>query len=259
MAWRFPRHVISNNNVIEIDDINEDFRAVGEEASAELNEHNWAADSWNNRLTDLSDGVAVRVWDNGLDVAPGIYAAPAPGQPTGAEFTTGCYVVQEEQTWQAIPNLSLTINSTGGDLWVLASMATRLPWYKSLATAPGSKAISNDDWQAFGAMFGVRLNGQVLAESIVGSGDLTNDQIVTDKYRASPPGSGILGFNSPAPTGRNLGIVVEAIVPLAPGQNTIDIVVMPAGPAKPVPRPEALAWWYKIITARQVVAIEFRR
>ena len=58
MAWRFPRHVISDNNVIEIDDINVDFKAVVEEASAELNEHNWAADSWDNRLTDLSDGVA---------------------------------------------------------------------------------------------------------------------------------------------------------------------------------------------------------
>lgn len=264
MAWKYPRHRVSNVGVIEIDDVNENFRGVVEEASGELNEHNWAAGSWSNRLTDLADDVGMRAWRNEMLVYPGVASTDA--EPRGDVIAPGAFVIEETKTWQPIDDLTLTVDSTGGTLWILASMATRLPWYRDDIQSPGTAAaaqFNRSEYTAFGAMFAVRFNGQVLEQSLVGSGDLTNDKMTTTTYRATPPGCGILSFNSPAPAALHAGIVVEAIVPVSPGQHTIEIVVATPQPSRPkpvAPNPAVtVAWWRKLVNTRQVIILELRR
>jgi len=255
MAWKYPRHRVSNVGVIEIDDVNENFRGVVEEASGELNEHNWAAGSWSNRLTDLADDVGMRVWKNQVLVAPGVGGGAL---PYGDEIAPGAFVVEETKTWQPIDDLTLTVDSTGGTLWVLSSMATRLPWYREFI--PAGTQFGIPEYTAFGAMFAIRLNGQILEQSLVGSGDLTNDKMTTTVYRATPPGCGILSFNSPAPAALHAGIVVEAIIPVAPGQHTVEVVVATPQPSRPKSQVATeQAWWRKLVNTRQITLLELRR
>jgi len=256
MAWKYPRHRVSNVGVIEIDDVNENFRGVVEEASGELNEHNWAAGSWSNRLTDLADDVGMRVWKNQTQVVPGVGGGAA--GTYGDVIQSGAFVIEETKTWQPIDGLTLTIDSTGGSLWILSSMATRLPWYREGVLA--GTQFETPSYSAFGAMFAIRLNGQVLEQSLVGSGDLTNDKMTTTVYRATPPGCGILSFNTPAPAALHAGIVVEAIVPAAPGQHTIEIVTATPQPSRPKSKVTTdEAWWRKLVNTRQVMVLELRR
>jgi len=263
MAWRFPRHRVSDNSVIEIDDVNENFRSVAEEASGALNEHNWEEGSWNDRLTDLSDGVGMRAWSSGMLAQPGVANDGVTGSGNGgvAPFALEPtqFMLKEESTWQPIDDLTLTIESTGGTLWILSSMATRLPWFRSAAFPP---TFSEEAFVGFGAMFAIRVDGKILAQSLVGSGDLSNDEMTTTNYRASPPGSGILSFNSPAPTALHAAICVEALVTVTPGQHVIEVVAMT--PQVSLPRPydeneDDNLWWRMIINSRQVVALEIRR
>tara|TARA_R100001443_G_scaffold13374_2_gene23321 strand:+ start:14691 stop:15440 length:750 start_codon:yes stop_codon:yes gene_type:complete len=249
MAWRFPKHRVSNNSVIEIDDINENFRAVVEEGSGELNEHNWKAASWSNRLTDLSDGVGVRVANFETIVDP--TDNPLAGGSTSLR-------IENEPNWQRLGPLR-TVTTTGADFWVLASFAARLPWYRATFT-DGTNLNTTE--AAYGAMFALRVDGNVLTQSIVGSGDIQNDQMETQQYLPSPQGIGLLCFNSPAITSTHAAIVVEATIELAPGQHTIELVAMPPKrdlsdfTESTVVTPQR---YVKSITNRELIIIELRR
>ncbi len=252
MAWRFPKHRISNNSVIEIDDINENFRAVVEEGSGELNEHNWAAASWSNRLTDLADDVAVRVANYQSTVNPQDDAT-APGSAS--------LIIENETNWQPL-GPPRVITTTGADFWLIASFAARLPWYRENFNAAVGSGILSEPEVAYGAMFAFRVDGKVLAESLVGSGDLSNDYMETQEYRANPQGVGVACFNSPAITATHAAVVVEAIATLPPGQHTIELVAMP--PRRDLGLVESFSGYVvneftKAVTNREIILIELRR
>lgn len=247
MAWRFPKHRVSNNSVIEIDDINENFRAVVEEGSGELNEHNWKAASWPNRLTDLSNGVGVRYKAKQVNINP------ASGSGVASTF-----VAQDNSSWQTIDQLTQTITSTGGDFWLLASFQVRTPWYQPSLTAVGSEG--GGYYSAFGLQFAIRVDGQILTDSIVGSADLSNDLFVSESLMASPPGGSILSFNSPGVTATYASVSTEAIAALAPGSHTIEIVAMSPHKSK-IPNSEDTNYdkYAKMVTTREMIILELRR
>lgn len=246
MAWRFPKHRISNNSVIEIDDINENFRAVVEEGSGELNEHNWKGGSWPDRLTDLSDGVAVRYEAKQVNINP---ASPSTSPST--------FVAQDSPVWQTIEQLTQTITSTGGDFWVLASFQVRAPWYQPSLTAIG---LNTGTYSAFGLQFAIRINGQILTDSIVGSADLSNDLFVSQSLVTSPPGASVLSFNSPGVTATYASVSTEAVTTLAPGSHTVEIVAMSPYKSR-IPNSEDTNFdkYAKMVTTREMIILELRR
>tara|TARA_R110002110_G_scaffold1039_1_gene4086 strand:+ start:18103 stop:18840 length:738 start_codon:yes stop_codon:yes gene_type:complete len=245
MAWRFPKHRVSDDSVIEIDGINENFRGVVEEGSGELNEHNWKVSSWPDRLTDLSDGVAVRYKSRQVGIDP------ASGSGSASTF-----VAQDNPTWQLIDQLTETITSTGGDFWILASFQVRAPWYQPDILAIGTGGY----FSAFGLQFALRVDGKVLTDSIIGSGDLSNDLFVSESLVTSPPGGSILSFNSPGVTATYASVSTEAITTLAPGAHTVEVVAMSPNKSK-LPNSEDTNFdkYAKMVTVREMIILELRR
>jgi hypothetical protein len=236
---------VSDNSVIEIDDINVNFRAVVEEGSGDLNEHNWKVASWPDRLTDLSDGVGVR------QMSQQVSMDPAAG--SGAAST---FIIPDEVSPAPISQLTQEFITTGGNFWLLASFVAILPWYKPSVTGDPTALKES----AFGAHFAFRLDGDILLDSLVGSGDTTNDKYETNHFVNTPPGAGVLSFSSTGITATYASVVVEAIVSLPPGTHKLEVVAIPPAKSRLPPDTDPQYEKYaKTVTTREVIILELRR
>lgn len=172
---RFPRVRSKNTEVINTDDLNDAFLPVIEEASGQLNEHNWGNAAFNGVRTRFADDAGFRLFRDTTTEDP-----KAGGFPTANAFQ-----LARMPTWQVITGLSRTIhNSKGGLLWVLASF----------------QLVGLDQPHAFG----IRVNGQLLHEDVLGMGE--ENGVIVGPLTTVP-------------------ILLQSIVPTPPGPVTIDVVV----------------------------------
>jgi len=238
MGWRFPKHLLTNPQVIEIDDVNEDFRAFVEEASGALNEHNWRRDAFNTREM-LADDAAVVLHTTSVESDPNI-------DPTVALNTM---FPTQDVDWETIDDLEVTFNTTGGTYWILMSLQASAPFLRPTFLANG-----NGRW---GLQFALSLNEAVLAQSIVGSGDLPNDAMATFRT-PSPPDVGFFTINSPGITSRFFSLTSEAVVEIPPGRHTIRGLVTPpkATDSDHVYTPSEFTKW---LGTRELILIELLR
>lgn len=206
MSWKYPKHNLENPNVVGMDDVNENFRAVVEEVSGELNEHNWKRRAFSERAMLADDAGIV------------LHKKVVEADPTTGVFTPGCHRVLLDKDWQLLAGMEITFTTTGGTHWLLASLQATSPF----------------DWSAFGAggagrwgiQFALSLNGAVLAQSIIGSADLTNDLIETFQS-PSPVNIGFITINTPAPSSAKFSVVSEAIIDVPPGKHTVRFLAAP--------------------------------
>jgi len=207
MSWKFPARNIKNPEVISIDDVNENFREVVEEATGALNEHNWKAGAFPDR-SQLADNAAIELHRVRVSANPN----------TDPDLTANIQTINLDRDWQELDGTSIVFNSTGGIVWIMASIQAsssfELPWYSR-----GSRG-------RFGLQFALSLNGAVLAQSIIGGADLSNDQISTFRP-PSPPLIGFTCINSPAPSSLFFSVVSEAIIDVPPGKHTVRVVAAP--------------------------------
>ena len=210
MAWKFPKHNIKPSDVVEMDDVNENFREVVEEASGALNEHNWKAAAFPDR-EDLADDAAI--------VLRRVYREVDPNQdPTRALAGAHRVFVELETDWQDIADTELTFTSPGGMFWLMASLQ--------------ASSVIDDAWATigergrFGIQFALSLNDAVLAQSLVGTGDRSND-VIAFRRPSSPFMIGFEVYNTPSPSSRYMTITLEAIVEVPPGRHTVRVVACP--------------------------------
>jgi len=204
MSWKFPARNISNPEVVSIDDVNQNFREVIEEASGALNEHNWKANSFGDRGM-LANDAGIVVHRVAVEVNPN----------TDPDTTADNQFVRYDQDWQSIVGLTHTFNTTGGLVWFLASIQGNSPLSFTF--------LGNGGTGRFGVQFALELNGAVLAQSIVGGGDLSNDQITVFR-KPSPPKIGFQVVSTPGVESMHFGVCSEAIVDVPPGKHTIRAV-----------------------------------
>jgi len=223
MAWRYPQYDVKSGYVLDIDPINENFLPYIEEASGALNEHNFDSDVATMTRSQLTEDAAFTLHHS----VPGAAAMPSPTDYSG------------KNNWVTLPNNSdwrtstkagmvLTLVAKGGTVWVCGS-------FQLLC---GSGAIATDSagtfqaWQkGFGFLAALKVDGVTINESLLGSGDSTNEYyrgyknsgmiyIPTGAASLSGPqcGGGISGARLPC--------VVDAVVELSPGPHKIEIAVM---------------------------------
>lgn len=238
MSWKFPARNIKNPEVISMDDINENFREVVEEATGALNEHNWKTAAFANR-DQLADNAGIELHRVRISANPN----------TDPGVTANIQVINLDRDWQELNGTEVTFNSTGGTVWIMASIQASSPLDLSWFTTGGANG-------RFGLQFALSLNGAVLAQSIIGGADLSNDQISTFR----PPSPPLIGFsciNSPAPSSLFFSIVSEAIVDVPPGKHTVRVVSAP--PKASDYSGATLANKAKWVGSRELIVLELLR
>ncbi len=200
MSWKFGPFTVSTRDVVDVGTINESLLSVIEEVTGELNEHNFAENAFDNSdRGKLAEDIGFRVHH--------AYQEADPNHPSGATTAVDTPNVLPVSTrWQAVdPTLVKTVTTKGGKLWVMASFQCRIN-------------------ATFGALFAIEINGTILGDSLIGTGDIDNDRLAQASGGVAP-----FSFTfGPVPciwlpdAG---AIVIEAVVPVSPGQYVIRPVI----------------------------------
>jgi len=207
MSWKFPARAIKNPEVVAMDDINHNFREVVEEASGALNEHNWKTNAFPER-GQLADDAGIVIHNSVVEVNP----------TTDPDTTPNVQFVQYDRDWQPLNGIEITFNTTGGIVWLIGSVQVSSPLSFSY--------FGNGGTGRFGLQCALEFNGAILAQSIIGGADLSNDQITVFRP-PSPPRIGFQVISTPAPSSLFLTFSTEAIIDVPPGKHTARIVVAP--------------------------------
>lgn len=201
MGYRFPPNRLKDTEVIDIERTNENFQAVTEEASSNLNEHNWEDGAFVSATQVKADRdvfentAAYRLFrqsqssERVLDPKSGVYSA--------AE-------IEESQAWTTVPQLKKTFTSQGGMVYIIGSCGVHNHVDES-APRPDR-----------GNHFAIRVDGQVITESIVGGEEPSQEDLnrtATSKLHSF----GQVRFSFP--------VCAEAIMMLAPGVHTVEMVI----------------------------------
>jgi len=223
MSWRFKLYDIEPDHVVSIEPINENFQPFVEELSGGLNEHNFSASAFT--LANFADDAALRLHQSFAEVGVGRMGDTNPG---GANWVE----IQAQDGWQSFGDdgLRLEFTGRGGPAYICAS----LNLYCSMSTT--YKGTAKFRQMGFGYLVALRVNGSVLNETILGSGDLSQDDFRSDEFSqkansvtrsnpgrhpiaALPQGGGGLA-------GARLPVVVDAVIDMLPGINLVEVVVM---------------------------------
>ena len=262
MAWKYPKHSLQEEYVIEIDPINENFLSVVEETSGYLNEHNLRAhpifrdDVDNVSPTITRDSLAnsgsmklhVSQHNGAHSLATGYAVVFAPGG--GGPRRTGTVIAPDN--WVALAKkddfqtfaqvgLGVTFTATGGPVWLCASINIHCHDLARYAFTTGSTTDEEEagllrDYgyvcptivsslqgqKGYGFNVAIEVDGSIIYESLVGTGDISNEFYGTDPADTditAPQGGG--GIN-----GAMIPVVTDAIVTLTPGQHTVRVAVM---------------------------------
>jgi len=217
MAIRYPRNTLASGQPLDHEEFNENLRGFASELDGRLNEHNWD-DAATNGLT-ISDmhPASVLVIKQAFQTVDTFVLAGGPP----ATGLTNSFRALNNLSWTVIDDLSLTVEAGDSLLWILASFQ-----HQRTPTATAN---------IVGCQYAISIDGEIISESIVGGVDRSNDR----------KGEALAWKYSP--------IVLEAIVPVAPGRRIIEVVAR-------VPRNEdfavqnSLVDYYEVLH-RELIAV----
>jgi len=228
---------IKGTHVIDIDAVNENFLSISEESTGYLNEHNFTGPGLNSQgnqlqVQELSQLIATRsgALTNQLpeDIAYRLhYSVPTksrrPDDLLASNWTN--YGANDFYVTQAIPGFSMTRTFVGGVVWVCCSFTLhnhKKPAFSDLATFREETSLS----KGFGFNVALEIDGAIVPESLVGTGDITQENFMNQaqtqagngRLNTKPKGGG--GIN-----GARNAVVVDAVVNLTPGRHTIRLAL----------------------------------
>lgn len=201
MGYRFPPNRLKDTEVIDIERTNENFQAVTEEASSNLNEHNWEDGAFVSATQVKADRdvfentAAYRLFRESRN-SDAVVDPRTGTNPAGD--------VEESQAWTTVPDLTKTFTSEGGMVYVIGSCGV----YNHVPNSAPRPDRGNH--------FAIRIDGQVINESIVGGEEPAQEDLnrtATSKLHSF----GQVRFSFP--------VCAEAIMMLAPGVHTVEMVI----------------------------------
>jgi hypothetical protein len=249
MAWRYKLYDIQPEQVVAIDPINDNFSVFHTEVSGALNEHNFKAGEFTREhFSDDAVFIIHRVRGGNTTSTKDAYdQAVQLGTIGRTAFGTATdwAIIDAQDGWQAFTEdgLSQTITAKGGSSYIFASLNLHCGenriYHTTSEAVDGVMTVTTTPMfrsMGFGYLVALRVNGSVLNETILGSGDagvdffgqkaLTRKAVQWDNdiprvpdRLANPQGGGGL-------VGARLPVVVDAVVDLPAGENTVEVVVM---------------------------------
>ena len=224
MAWKYPPNLIKGEYVVDSIAFSENYLSVAEETAGRLGEHNF-------KVTKVP--VLERT-----SLAPGYSMKLAHARSTASSFSTDVaagetlppqwVAIRSVPSYQTFPDegMTLTFTSRGGPTWICGSFTLHN------CTVGADRKVSYDDLRSaetdyfdrakgFGFNCALQLNGSILNETLVGSGDTTNDFFDNEgntNTNINPKGGGGI-------QGASTAVVVDAVIDLEPGTHTLRIAV----------------------------------
>ena len=202
MGYRFPPNRLKDSEVIDIERANENFQAIVEEASSKLNEHNWEDKAFVSATQVKADR---DVFEN--KAAYRLFRESVTSERvldpmSGTIGSSGD--VEESQAWTTVPDLTKTFTSQGGMVYIIGSCGV-FNFVANSAPRPDR-----------GNHFAIRIDGQVVTESIVGGEEPMQEDL--NRTNTSKLHSfGQRRFSFP--------VCAEAIMMLSPGVHTVEMVI----------------------------------
>lgn len=236
MAWKYPKRPITGSYVIDIDPINQNFLAVAEESTGYLNEHNLKGPGLNLTTGEQQEVLAATdlmvtrtsgqlVDDIGFRLHRTMKTNANPSDdslatPTGwTELRASDFYVTK-----AVEGLSMTRTFVGGMVWICASFNL----HNHQAFDRGSTSVLGE--KGFGYNLAIEVDGAIVPESLLGTGDVTQEFFGNEDFAAA--GGGHINGNIQARprggggvNGARNAIVLDAVMYLAPGEHTIRVAV----------------------------------
>lgn len=226
MSWRYKMYSIQPEQVVTIDPINDNFVPFTDEFSGGLNEHNFPTGTITRDhlaenagfILHLSQPTNIGSQDDGYP------------DPNGANWVS----IVRQDGWQTFgqSGLKKIFTAKGGPAWLCASFNIHCGKNRSRET--DETAIYAG--KGFGYLIALRLNGAILHESLLGSGDTGEDSYrqtavtknaffdsyslerIPERLRLPQCGGGLAAARLP--------IVVDTVVELVPGENTVEVAIM---------------------------------
>tara|TARA_R100001594_G_scaffold123190_2_gene159566 strand:- start:4732 stop:5589 length:858 start_codon:yes stop_codon:yes gene_type:complete len=246
MAWRYPLYAIKDSYVVDIDPINENFLCFTSEIAGYLNEHNFDSDDPSNRIprSRFKTNAAFILHHSFLDRRSS--SALIGEGPLYYSFGIGTLddewvKIQPVDGWQSFAEKNANPTSDGVRLEFVAKGGTT--WLSASFQVWCCPAARIDAQKGFGFLFALRLDGTILPDTILGSGDTgqewmkqggtvpisipptRGDSDTIDLYEVDdavvnePLGGG--GVSA-----ARLPIVLDAVVNLPAGNHVLEVAVM---------------------------------
>ena len=227
MAWKYPKRPINDAYVIDIEPINDNLLSVVEESSGFLNEHN---------LTGLVVSRADLPENISMSLKYTYHEGASPINNTGKNWRTFSAAPFFQTKNKA--GLSITGTFRGGPVWICGSFTLhchnkpRAHFPKQGSPLGYFSNTENARTKGFGYNVAIELDGAILPESLIGTGDQNMerytdsacDVIYTDASTAlkinwkCAGGGGINGAMN--------AVVVDAVIDVTPGRHTIRIALL---------------------------------
>jgi|TARA_R100000482_G_scaffold51815_1_gene18425 hypothetical protein len=229
MAWKYPPNPIAAEYVVDNIAVNENYLSVVDEANGYLNEHNFSArDGFIVERPSLAPGYALRLYYSFKDVNSGTNTVEL-----GASLPTNWVRIRATPSYQTFSadGLTLTFTSRGGPTWLCASFTLHNHPVGADRDSPpfpaGGILDHYRDRKGFGFNLALQLDGSVLSESLVGSGDPTNDFYNDESNVSDTTAAGIKIYpkGGGGVQGAVNAIVLDTVVDLEPGQHTVNVAV----------------------------------
>ena len=292
MANFYPKRRIAPGDAVDGDDINEIFSEIGDALSGELNEHSFEENAFatvahvNEQELAIYYGRAVSQtsffnWqpskigdDLHRDALNGAYHNMAPGQP---DLPAEVQIVDPPNAWVPVEGLTVRFDvgrTESALLWVMASLQhNQDSWRFGNGNIPSAgsnaSATSQPDVHrnvlGMGARYALRLDGTIVAETITGAADFTNDAVIERRIQSDTAysisyetGSASdyhtitsddhvyqRAITAPTVMRSRYPVTVDFVLPVSPGTHTIDVVV------NKVPSPVPVA-----LTNREIIVLQ---
>ena len=249
MAWRYKLYDIQPEQVVTIDPINDNFSVFHSEVSGALNEHNFKQGIFTrDHFSDDAVFIIHRTRGGTVHSTRQAYDhVVLLGTIGRTEFkaSTDWAIIEAQDGWQSFTEdgLSQTITAKGGPSYIFASLNLHCGenriYHTESEVEDGVVTVTSTPMfrsMGFGYLVALRVNGSVLNETILGSGDagvdffgqraLTRKALqwdngtprTPDKLENPQGGGGLAGARLP--------VVVDAVVNFPAGENKVEVVVM---------------------------------
>lgn len=238
MSWRFPKYPVKNTQVVDLEDMNENFYGFAEEIGGRLNEHNWKEGAISATTQIAKDAAFVWHQDGEAPTLNSSLAYP----------DTGDQLITARPTWTKIDDCSLTFTCPDCFLWIHGTVQLTQAGSTAIDGIPTATGIVWNPAYFVLMQLGIQLDDYVIPETIVGGTELNNDRASGIKQPMFPAGTSL-------------------VIPVAAGRHTVTLVARAVGPTVDKGTPGTPATpainekspWGFYASCRELICLEMRR
>jgi hypothetical protein len=217
MSTIYPERRIRNTQVIDVEDLNRNILPFVEAAEGRLGEHNFVAAAISPSVDDrakLSANAGFHVRKELVDVDHSTINNGTAATAAANARAADAFEIPRTGTWTEVDDLTMDFDTPGSQALISARV---LYWNTTDEnTATAGVAYAADDP---GLMIAIRVDGNLISESIMGSAELGNDTVNS----GNSPGAVACG-QDPLPIATGTSEMLTA------GRHTITLVCRLAGP-----------------------------